>query len=90
MSTKTKHHERSFVAIKPDGVQRGLVGEILTRFEKKGLKIVAMKMIWPTTEFSIVSRSEGGAGIHFPHTPFSSRPARADFVSARRLRVAGG
>ena len=27
--------------------------------------------------FSVASRSEGGAGIHFPHTPFSSRPARA-------------
>jgi nucleoside-diphosphate kinase len=38
--------EQSVVLIKPDGVKRGLVGEIITRFEKVGLKIVAMKMIW--------------------------------------------
>ncbi len=37
--------ERTFLMIKPDGVQRGLVGEIIKRIEKKGLKIVAMKMI---------------------------------------------
>ncbi len=36
--------ERTFVMIKPDGVIRELVGEIITRFERKGLKIVAMKM----------------------------------------------
>jgi len=36
--------ERTFVMIKPDGVQRGLVGKIVQRFEAKGLKIVAMKM----------------------------------------------
>ncbi|MDO5846087.1 MAG: nucleoside-diphosphate kinase [Methanocorpusculum sp.] len=35
--------ERTFVMVKPDGVQRGLVGEILSRFEKKGFKIVAAK-----------------------------------------------
>ena len=38
--------EQSVVLIKPDGVRRGLVGEILHRFEKVGIKIVAMKMIW--------------------------------------------
>lgn len=36
--------ERTFVMIKPDGVQRGLIGEIIGRFERKGLKIVALKM----------------------------------------------
>lgn len=36
--------ERSLVLIKPDAVQRELVGEVLTRFEKKGLKLVAMKL----------------------------------------------
>ena len=39
--------ERTLVIFKPDAVQRGLVGEILTRFEKVGLKIVAMKMLSP-------------------------------------------
>ena len=35
--------ERTLIILKPDAVQRGLVGEIITRFEKKGLQIVAMK-----------------------------------------------
>lgn len=37
--------ERTFVAIKPDGVERGLIGEILTRFERKGFKILGMKLL---------------------------------------------
>jgi len=37
--------QRTFVMIKPDGVQRGFIGEIINRFEKKGLKIIAMKMV---------------------------------------------
>ena len=37
--------ERTFVMIKPDAVQRGLVGNILKRFENKGIKIVALKMV---------------------------------------------
>jgi len=36
--------ERTFVMVKPDGVQRGLVGKILQRIEEKGFKIVAMKL----------------------------------------------
>lgn len=38
--------ERSLVLIKPDAVQRYLVGEIISRLEKRGLKIAAMKMLW--------------------------------------------
>lgn len=37
--------ERTFSLIKPDGVQRGFIGGIVSRFERKGLKIVAMKMV---------------------------------------------
>lgn len=37
--------ERTFVMIKPDGIQRGIIAEIITRFERKGLKLVALKMI---------------------------------------------
>ncbi len=37
--------ERTYLMIKPDGVQRGLCGEIISRFETKGLKIVAMKLM---------------------------------------------
>lgn len=49
--------EQSVVLVKPDGVKRGLVGEITTRFEKAGLKIAAMKMVWVDKEF---------AGKHYP------------------------
>ena len=44
--------ERTFVAIKPDGVKRGLVGKIIERFENTGLKIVGMKMVWVSKEFA--------------------------------------
>jgi len=37
--------EQTFAMIKPDAVQRGFIGEIISRFEKKGIKIVAMKLV---------------------------------------------
>jgi len=42
--------ERSFIAIKPDGVQRGLIGDIIGRFEKRGFKLVGLKLLTPTAE----------------------------------------
>ena len=42
--------ERTFIMIKPDGVQRGLVGDIIKRFEQKGFKLVAMKFMQVTTQ----------------------------------------
>ena len=42
--------ERTYVMVKPDGVQRSLIGDIITRFEKTGLKIAALKMIIPKEE----------------------------------------
>ncbi|AFK22435.1 nucleoside-diphosphate kinase [Pyrococcus sp. ST04] len=44
--------ERTLVIIKPDAVVRGLIGEIISRFEKRGLKIVGMKMIWIDRELA--------------------------------------
>ncbi len=44
--------ERTFAMVKPDGVQRGLVGNILNRFEDRGLKIVALKMLHITPELA--------------------------------------
>ena len=38
--------ERTLILVKPDGVKRGIVGDIIYRFEKAGLKIVGMKMVW--------------------------------------------
>jgi len=51
--------ERTFVMIKPDAVQRGFVGEIISRFEKKGVKVVAMKMVSVSKELA-----EKHYGIH--------------------------
>ena len=45
-----QNKERTFIMIKPDGVQRGLVGPIISRFETKGFKLVAMKMCQPGKE----------------------------------------
>lgn len=44
--------ERTFVMIKPDGVQRGVVGEIISRFEKVGLKLIGMKFMHVDADFS--------------------------------------
>ena len=40
--------EQTYIMIKPDGVQRGLVGDIIARFEKKGFKLSALKMMSPS------------------------------------------
>ena len=40
--------ERTFIAIKPDGVQRGLIANILGRFENRGYKLVGIKLVQPT------------------------------------------
>lgn len=46
------HQEKTFIAIKPDGVQRGLISEIIGRFERKGFKLVALKQLIPTKELA--------------------------------------
>jgi nucleoside-diphosphate kinase len=45
-------NEKTFVIIKPDGVQRTLIGEIIRRYERMGLKMVALKMLVPTAEMA--------------------------------------
>ena len=51
--------QRTFVMVKPDAVQRGLVGEIINRFEDKGIKLVAMKMVSVSNELA-----EKHYGVH--------------------------
>ncbi|KAI9802382.1 MAG: nucleoside diphosphate kinase [Piccolia ochrophora] len=46
----TMASEQTFIAIKPDGVQRQLIGPILTRFEQRGFKLVAIKLVSPSKE----------------------------------------
>ena len=52
-------NERTFVMIKPNAVQRGLVGNIISRFEKKGIKLVAIKLVSVSRELA-----EKHYGIH--------------------------
>lgn len=42
--------ERTFIAVKPDGVQRGLTSQVISRFERRGYKLVAIKLVQPTQE----------------------------------------
>jgi len=44
--------EKTFVIIKPDGVQRSLIGEVIGRFERIGLKLIAIKMVLPSEEMA--------------------------------------
>merc|ERR1712138_211451 len=66
--------ERSFVAIKPDGVQRGLVGEILGRFERKGFKLVGLKQLTPSRDLA-----EQHYGVHKDRPFFSGL---VDFITS--------
>jgi nucleoside-diphosphate kinase len=59
-------HERTFIAIKPDGVQRGLIGEVISRFEKRGYKLVAMKLIHPSEKLAREHYADLSARSFFP------------------------
>ena len=50
---KSNMIDRTLILVKPDGVKRGLVGEILIRFEKAGLKVVGLKMVYVEREFAL-------------------------------------
>lgn len=52
--------EQSLVIVKPDGVQRTLIGEIVRRYERTGLKMIAMKMLIPTPEMATAHYMIGG------------------------------
>jgi len=50
MNNKIRQKERSLVLIKPDGIQRSLIGEIIKRYERTGLKLMALKFFIPSKE----------------------------------------
>jgi nucleoside-diphosphate kinase len=52
LSEELKMAERTFIAVKPDGVKRNLIGRIITRIEEKGYKIIGLKMLVPTPEIA--------------------------------------
>ncbi|CAD0028495.1 unnamed protein product [Aureobasidium pullulans] len=76
-------NEQTFIAIKPDGVQRGLVGPIISRFENKGFKLSAIKMTQPGQEhlekhYSDLSDKpffRGLISLYVNHFPASSEAA---------------
>lgn len=63
-------HEHTFVMVKPDGVARGLIGEVISRFERKGLTLERMRMLTITEEM---------AGRHYGE--HVDKPFFADLVS---------
>ncbi len=56
--------EQTLVLVKPDGVQRGLIGQIITRLERRGLKLIGMKFMWVTRELA-ASHYEAHVGKPF-------------------------
>lgn len=59
--------ERTFVMVKPDGVQRGLVGDVIRRFEAKGFKLVGLKLVSVSRELA-----EQHYGVHRERPFFGS------------------
>ncbi|MDR3708884.1 MAG: nucleoside-diphosphate kinase [Capsulimonadaceae bacterium] len=59
--------ERTFLMVKPDGVERKLVGEIIARFERKGFTLVALQMLTPSKELA-----EAHYGVHRDKSFFAS------------------
>jgi nucleoside-diphosphate kinase len=73
MLSEFKEHtmeERTLILVKPDGVQRGLMGEIIGRFERRGLKLIGMKFINMSQELA-----ETHYGVH------KERPFYGDLIS---------
>lgn len=58
--------ERTFVLVKPDGVQRGLVGEIIRRFDQRGLQLVGLKMVRLTRDLAEAYYAEHRGKPFFP------------------------
>ena len=58
--------ERTLVLVKPDGVQRGLIGEVITRLERRGLRLVAMKFMQMTEELARRHYAEHEGKPFFP------------------------
>jgi nucleoside-diphosphate kinase len=66
--------QTTYIMIKPDGVQRGLVGEIVTRFENKGLRLVGLRQVIPSNKIA-----EAHYAVH-KNRPFYS--GLIDFITS--------
>jgi nucleoside-diphosphate kinase len=74
--------ERTLVLLKPDAVERCLMGEIISKFEKAGLKIIGMKMVWIDKKFS---RKHYSAHVNKPFYPGLERYITAGPVLAMAI-----
>ncbi|MEI6597246.1 MAG: nucleoside-diphosphate kinase [bacterium] len=68
-------NERTLVIIKPDGIQRSLIGEIIRRYERIGLKLLSLKMVIPTEEMAIRHYYEVGGDIWLEEVGRKARAA---------------
>ena len=94
-SQPQQHSERSFIMLKPDGVHRGLVGDVLKRFEQRGYKLVGIKVLVPTADLARKHYAEHEGKPFFPKLVdfLSSGPVvvrRLLCASAARAVVLGG
>ncbi len=82
--------ERTFIAIKPDAVQRGLIGKIISRIEEKGYKIVALKMLQVSPEQAAKHYEEHFGKPFYPNLVkiITSAPIVAMVVEGRNV-IAG-
>lgn len=82
--------ERTFIAIKPDAVQRGLIGKIISRIEEKGYKIVALKMLQVSPEQAAKHYEEHFGKSFYPNLVkfITSAPIVAMVVEGRNV-IAG-
>ena len=74
--------ERTLVLVKPDGVQRQLVGRIIARYEERGLKLAGLKLVG----FAVWERREGpGRSVTFPARQFIVHGDRRNFALLRAI-----
>lgn len=88
--------ERTFVAIKPDGVKRNLIGRIITKFEEKGYKIIGLKLLLPTLELAEKHYAEHKGKPFYPRLidyitsgPIVAMVIEGDNVIAESRRMMG-
>ena len=81
MAKEKDYIQRTLVVLKPDTVQRGIIGEIIQRFERVGLKIVGMKMVMPEEKLyrAVDAEAEarrfgdGDLRLHLERSPLRAR-----------------
>ena len=88
--------ERTFIAVKPDGVKRGLIGEILKRFETKGYRIIGLKMLQVSPEQAAAHYAEhvgkpfyDGLVKFITSAPIVAIALEGDDVVAQARRIMG-